>query len=243
MPCLHGRGRRRGDAHRPRSSAWIADSGGGRSWSEFRRREGHRGYLNLLSPEQRKQSDEYFEGGYWLQPWEVLWTVGACALLLVTGASERMSQWSQRVSRRPWISTPLFVAQILIVLSLLELPWSIYTDFLREHSYGLSEQPFGGWLRDQAVITIVNAMIFGLLLTLVYAAVRKAGARWWPWATGLCWTYRKIKPGQLEEFLFYDHPSGYRRVRAAMIWLKENQSTGSASDAEASAKISAAAVH
>ena len=28
-------------------------------------------YLNLLSPEQRKLSDQYFEGGYWLQLWEL----------------------------------------------------------------------------------------------------------------------------------------------------------------------------
>jgi hypothetical protein len=47
----------------------------------------------------------------------------------------------------------------------------------------------------------------------------------------------------VEEFLFYDHPSGYQRVRAAMIWLKENQSTGAATDAEASVQISAAALH
>ncbi|MGA9341883.1 MAG: M48 family metallopeptidase [Rhodanobacteraceae bacterium] len=36
-------------------------------------------------------------------------------------------------------------------------------------------------------------------------------------------TYRKIKPGPIEETIFYDHPSGYTRVRGAMIWLKENQ--------------------
>jgi STE24 endopeptidase len=35
-------------------------------------------------------------------------------------------------------------------------------------------------------------------------------------------TYRKLKPGALEEFLFYDHPSGYDRVRRAMLWRKEN---------------------
>jgi STE24 endopeptidase len=54
--------------------------------------------------------------------------------------------------------------------------------------------------------------------------------------------YRKLSPGPLEEFLFYDHPSGYRRIRAGMIWLKENQWTGAATDAAAAAQISAAAV-
>jgi len=37
-------------------------------------------------------------------------------------------------------------------------------------------------------------------------------------------TYRKLKPGALEEVIFYDHPSGYDRVHGAMIWFKEHQS-------------------
>ena len=36
-------------------------------------------------------------------------------------------------------------------------------------------------------------------------------------------TYRKIHPGKLEEIVFYDHPSGYARVRMSMQWLNENQ--------------------
>ena len=35
-------------------------------------------------------------------------------------------------------------------------------------------------------------------------------------------TYRKIHPGPLEEFVFYDHPSGRTRITAAMRWKKEN---------------------
>jgi STE24 endopeptidase len=36
-------------------------------------------------------------------------------------------------------------------------------------------------------------------------------------------TYRKLRPGPLEEIVFYDHPSGYTRVHNAMLWLAENQ--------------------
>jgi STE24 endopeptidase len=43
-------------------------------------------------------------------------------------------------------------------------------------------------------------------------------------------TYRKISPGKFEEFVFYDHPSGYQRVHAAMIWLNENQALVAAMD-------------
>jgi hypothetical protein len=31
-----------------------------------------------------------------------------------------------------------------------------------------------------------------------------------------------MRPGPIEEFLFYDHPSGYRRIHDAMQWKGEN---------------------
>ena len=34
--------------------------------------------------------------------------------------------------------------------------------------------------------------------------------------------YRKMRPGPIEEFIFFDHPSGYNRIYAAMRWKKEN---------------------
>jgi len=34
--------------------------------------------------------------------------------------------------------------------------------------------------------------------------------------------YRKMNPGKLEEFIFFDHPSGRNRIYAAMRWKAEN---------------------
>ena len=34
--------------------------------------------------------------------------------------------------------------------------------------------------------------------------------------------YRKMHPGPIEEFLFFDHPSGYNRIHAAMVWKSQN---------------------
>ncbi len=36
--------------------------------------------------------------------------------------------------------------------------------------------------------------------------------------------YRKMQPGPIEEFIFFDHPSGYNRIHRAMQWKKENMS-------------------
>jgi STE24 endopeptidase len=34
--------------------------------------------------------------------------------------------------------------------------------------------------------------------------------------------YRKMRPGPVEEWLFFDHPSGYNRIHSAMQWKGEN---------------------
>ena len=34
--------------------------------------------------------------------------------------------------------------------------------------------------------------------------------------------YRKMRPGRLEEWLFFDHPSGYDRIHSAMVWKGQN---------------------
>ena len=34
--------------------------------------------------------------------------------------------------------------------------------------------------------------------------------------------YRKMHPGPVEEYIFFDHPSGYNRIYDAMRWKKEN---------------------
>ena len=34
--------------------------------------------------------------------------------------------------------------------------------------------------------------------------------------------YRKMHPGALEEFMFFDHPSGYDRIHSAMVWKSQN---------------------
>jgi STE24 endopeptidase len=103
-----------------------------------------------------------------------------------------MSAWSQRISHRKWLSTPIYITIFLLTSFLLDMPLSIYTDFVREQQYGLTEQAFSGWLGDQAVVIAVNAAFSALLLTAIYAAVRRAGARWWLWASGLAFSFLMV---------------------------------------------------
>ena len=141
-------------------------------------------YLDLLTPEQRAQSDAYFEGGYWLQLWGFLYGLGVCAILLLSGLSRWMRDVSERVVRKPWLQTVIYAFLWLLAGFVLGLPLSIYADFFREHQYGLATQGFGGWFGDQLKGLLVSAVVLPPVLALLYAAVRRAGARWWIWAGG-----------------------------------------------------------
>jgi len=142
-------------------------------------------WLALLSPEQRQVSDAYFEGRYWLEFWELAYGVGALALLLVAGWSKRMRDLAERLSRRRFLSVMIYAVLFLVANFVLRLPMSIYARFVREHQYGLSNLTFPGWLREALIGLAVTLVIGSVVLALLNTAIRRTGARWWVWATGL----------------------------------------------------------
>src|SRR5579859_4672919 len=99
-------------------------------------------YLNLLSPEQRAQSDAYFEGGYWIRLWQLLYGFGVAAVLLFSGLSRRMRDLARRMTRWRWLQTTIYAILWLIAAFVLDFPATYYTDFVREHQYGLATQDF-----------------------------------------------------------------------------------------------------
>lgn len=146
-------------------------------------------WLAVLSPEQRALSDAYFEGGYWLGLWGTLYTVAVMALLLVSGTSRRLADIASRATRHPHIGVALYGAGFVVLVWLLSLPFTIYADFYREHRYGLSTQAFGPWLGEQLVGLGVATAISAVVISGVYAGIRRAGSLWWIWATGMAFVF------------------------------------------------------
>ncbi|WP_297800435.1 M48 family metallopeptidase [Arenimonas sp. GDDSR-1] len=136
-------------------------------------------YIDLLTPEQRAQSDAYFEGGYWLQLWGFLYGLMICAVFIVSGLSVKMRDIAKRISHRPWLYTAIFGALWLLASSVLSLPWALYTEFYREHAYGLSNLTLGGWFEESGKNLLLELIIMPWLVAGIFAAVRKAGESWW----------------------------------------------------------------
>ena len=144
-----------------------------------------RAYLATFNGAARARSDAYFEGGYWLILWNAVVGIGIAWALLHFGVAARLSGWARRrTGDRPFLATLLWALVFVTLTTLLALPWTIYTDFVREHQYGMSTQNFLQWLGDWAKSAGIGLPVFALIVAAIMAGVRRSPARWWLYAGG-----------------------------------------------------------
>ncbi len=129
----------------------------------------------------RLSSDAYFEGGYWLILWDFMVAAAIMLLLLETKLAMRMRDWAERVVRAAFLRSWLYWICFLIAVSLISFPWTVYEDFFREHSYGLSNLTFGGWFGEQMIALAVSAVLGGAAFGALMAVVRRAPNTWHIW--------------------------------------------------------------
>ena len=138
-------------------------------------------YLARLSPQERARSDAYFEGGYWLLLWGFLYGLAVFWVLLATRLSARMRDLAERATRFRPLRTLLYTLQYFVVSALLFFPFTVYTDFFREHQYGMATQDFPAWMVDQLKGLGVTLVVGGAALMGLYGVLRKAPRTWWIW--------------------------------------------------------------
>jgi STE24 endopeptidase len=80
----------------------------------------------------------------------------------------------------------MLVAAVYMVLDfVIELPWSAFSGWWREKAYGLTSQPFGGWLGEAVMGSAISLVMLVIFLAILYALMRRAPRSWWAWAGGV----------------------------------------------------------
>jgi STE24 endopeptidase len=138
-------------------------------------------YLAQIPADKTARSDAYFEGGYWLILWDFLYGAVISLLLLNLRWSARMRDLSERVTRFKPLQTFLYVAQYLVLTTILGFPLAVYEGYFREHKYGLATQTFGPWMVDQLKGLALGIVLGGLLAMLLFGVVRRLPRTWWIW--------------------------------------------------------------
>src|SRR5271169_2978736 len=142
-------------------------------------------YLAKMPPAERARSNAYFEGGYWLLLWDFLSTVVVMWLLLHFKWSARMRDLAEKLTRFRPLQTALYWIQFMIVSSVIGFPLTVYEGYFREHKYGLLNQTFGPWMRDQMVMLAVGVVLGAILVVPLFGLVRRLGKNWWVWGAAL----------------------------------------------------------
>ena len=142
-------------------------------------------YLAKMPPAERARSNAYFEGGYWLVLWDFLSTVLVMWLLVHFRWSSWMRNLAEGITRFRPFQTALYWIQFIIVVSVLTFPLTVYESYFREHKYGLLNQTFGPWMRDQLVMLAVGVVLGAILVIPLFVLVRRLGKSWWVWGAAL----------------------------------------------------------
>ncbi len=141
-------------------------------------------YMARLSPAAHAKATAYTQGGHWLLLWGWLVAVVVCILIARSRLLERVRTRIERGKPRPLLVS-FVISLIFIGLDwILELPWDSYATWWREGQYGLTSQPWTGWLADNAIVFLVQLPMVGLFFVALYALVRRA-PRTWPVWTGV----------------------------------------------------------
>jgi STE24 endopeptidase len=141
-------------------------------------------YIATIPAADRAKSDAYYEGGYWVDFWSVLITVAACVLLLRLRFAARVRDFAAARGGGPFVQALAVAAAFVAALSLLTLPWSLYTGYFREHQYGMSNYTAGGFLGEWSLGVAISTAFLGLAIGGLYMLVRLVRERWVWWATG-----------------------------------------------------------
>jgi STE24 endopeptidase len=139
--------------------------------------------VDSLGPDALAQAQAYTTGNHWL----LLLNVGVSLLVAVIMVRLRLLDRiaARMEGRHPALAAFTVSAAFLLISTIIALPWTIYTDWYRERSYGLSSQPLGDFLGQMAIGELIGMVLGGLFLVGVYALIRRTGQRWWLWSGGL----------------------------------------------------------
>jgi STE24 endopeptidase len=138
-------------------------------------------YLALIPPAATERSDAYFEGGYWLLLWDLLYGLVIALLILNFKWSAAMRDLAERLTRFRPLQTAIYWIEYLLLISILGFPLAVYEGYFREHQYGMATQTFGPWMRDQGVNLLVDIVLGAMITMMLFGVVRKLQRSWWIW--------------------------------------------------------------
>jgi len=134
-------------------------------------------------PEPTETALRHAREGNWLWLTETLWGLVVPGVILFTGFSARLRDLARRIGRNWFFTIVVYFVLFALILFVVNLPLAYFSEFVRPHAYGLSNQTFAKWFGDSLKGLVVGLILGGLLLWVPYGLVKKSPRRWWLWTS------------------------------------------------------------
>lgn len=133
-----------------------------------------------FSPAELARGRAYGRGRTLLHLLRLALMLGLFTLLSLPASSTRVRDLSVSIaSGRVWLTILVFGLIVGLLYYVVTFPLSLYSDFLREHAFGLSNQTFASWAWDYTKGALISTGITLPLLMLLYSLIRWDPARWY----------------------------------------------------------------
>ena len=136
------------------------------------------GEAYTLPPETMRKAVAYSRTRTALGFVETGWGILQLLLILSFGVAYRMRNVAVNLTKKRWGQGAIFVIELLIVTSLLNLPLELFGHHLAV-VYGQSVQGWGSWFWDQTKSFALTWLIGLLLVMALFWTVRKYPKGWW----------------------------------------------------------------
>lgn len=115
----------------------------------------------------------------WETLWLLIWTLG--------GGLSFIDGWWHGYELTPiWMGIAVILS-ITVIMSLLDLPFSLFNTFVIEERFGFNKMTFKIWLTDLTKTTLLMLVIGVPLIAIILWLMNQAGQYWWLYAW-MVWT-------------------------------------------------------
>ena len=101
------------------------------------------------------------------------------ALLAVTPLAKAVRDAIEARAANQWLVVPLFALIFGGAAEIVGFPLGVYSGWYLPRKYGLSHEPFSGWLADRAKGLLIGGALGLLVVELLYFGLRRLPAWWW----------------------------------------------------------------
>ena len=140
-------------------------------------------YINSLGIEALAKATAYTSGSHWILLWGFLISALTTWVFVKYGILNKID--AKLNKRSLWLRSFAISGAFIFLSSSLMLPWSIYSDWWREVSYGKTSQPIEDFLSQGGISLLLSSLLGGLFFSGIYFFIRRVGQFWWAWSGGL----------------------------------------------------------